>query len=113
MINKLNHDMRIAAGPAMVTLVNPSTVMAAFCEVRAANAMPVMLPGMSAVPTPLAMVTFEYVTGFAWLTQPMNRSPVGTFEAVNVTLMGGTAGAVTATSGDVTFRDGRIGSGSN
>ena len=104
--------MRTAAGPAIVTFVNPSTVVALISLVNAANAIPVNPAGTSAVATPLLIVTFEYTIGFAWFTQPINNLSVAeTPEAVNVMDVGGVAGAVETKTGEVRFREGRMGSG--
>jgi hypothetical protein len=51
--------MRIGAGPANVAFDKPSTVVAVFCAVNAANVIPVNPCGISAVPIPLLTVTFE------------------------------------------------------
>ena len=105
-------DISTGAGPAIVTFVSPSTVVAVLSAVSAANAMPVSPVGISAVATPFRIVTFEYMTGFAWFTQPTyNFCVCETPDAVNVMDVGGVFGAVETKTGSVRLRDGKIGSG--
>ena len=105
--------MRIADDPANVAFVKPSTVVALFCALNAAQVMPVKLFGISAVPIPFAIVTLVYTIGFAWFTNPMyNFSFWGKFpDAVNVIEVGGVGGAVAVMEGEVMLRDGRMARG--